>query len=221
VETPIAGTGLSTPERIRQLLMRDIERGILRPGQLLDEKQLASRHGVSRTPVREALLMLTMQKLAVAVPRAGTFVHKPPADELIALLEFLGELESVAAKLAAQRMTVEQRALLAKINQESEALVLADDRTGYEASNLALHEIIYVGSGNTVIHEEINSARRRLSNFRRHVFDQPGRLRVSYDEHQPLVASLLAGDGPSAAQAMHDHIIGKGKAFADLVLVNK
>src|SRR5690606_15944134 len=113
----MAGASVSTPERIRQLLMKDIERGALRPGQLLDEKQLASKHGVSRTPVREALLMLTMQKLAVTVPRAGTFVHKPPAGELIALLEFLGELESVAAKLAAQRMTVEQRALLAKINQ--------------------------------------------------------------------------------------------------------
>ncbi len=165
--------------------------------------------------------MLTMQKLAVTVPRAGTFVHKPPAGELIALLEFLGELESVAAKLAAQRMTGEQRALLSQTHRESEALVLAGDRTGYEASNLALHEIIYLGSGNTIIQEEIHNARRRLSNFRRHVFDQPGRLRVSYDEHQPLVAALLAGDGSLAAQAMHDHIIGKGKAFADLVLVNK
>src|SRR5690606_11249996 len=174
----MAGASVSTPERIRQLLMRDIERGILRPGQLLDEKQLASRHGVSRTPVREALLMLTMQKLAVAVPRAGTFVHKPPAGELIALLEYLGELESVAAKLAAQRMTAHISSFLAQTHQDSEALVLAGDRAGYEASNLALHEIIYQGSGNAVIHEEIQHARRRLSNFRRHVFDQPGRLRV-------------------------------------------
>lgn len=210
----------STPERIRLALQADIEHGALRAGELIDEKGLAAKYGVSRTPIREALLMLTAQKLVVAMPRAGSMVHKPSATELIALLEFLGELEGIAARLAALRMTAEQRSTLVQIHESSETLATLGERHRYEAANRALHEHIYQGCGNSVINEEITAAQRRLSNFRRHVFNQPGRLMASFNEHVPLVQAIVAGDSDLAATAMRDHIIGKGKAFADLVLVN-
>lgn len=210
----------NTPERIRLALQDDIENGVLRAGDLIDEKALAIKYGVSRTPIREALLMLAAQKLVVVMPRAGSVVQKPSAAELIALLEFLGELEGVAARLAALRMTAEQRSTLAQIHQSSEALARSGERHRYEAANLALHEHIYLGCGNSVVNEEIIAARRRLANFRRHVFNQPGRLMASFSEHEPMVRAIVAGDSELAASAMRDHIIGKGKAFADLVLVN-
>src|SRR5690606_32338476 len=99
-------------------------------------------------------------------------------------------------------------------------LATLGERHRYEAANRALHEHIYQGCGNSVINEEITAAQRRLSNFRRHVFNQPGRLMASFNEHVPLVHAIVAGDSDQAATAMRDHIIGKGKAFADLVLVN-
>ena len=210
----------NTPERIRIALQDDIENGVLRAGDLIDEKALAIKHGVSRTPIREALLMLAAQKLVVIMPRSGSVVQRPSAAELIALLEFLGELEGVAARLAALRMTAEQRSTLANIHESSEALARMGERHRYEASNLALHQHIYLGCGNSVVNEEILGARRRLANFRRHVFNQPGRLMASFREHEPLVRAIIAGESEQAAAAMRDHIIGKGKAFADLVLVN-
>ncbi|WP_160349374.1 MULTISPECIES: GntR family transcriptional regulator [unclassified Bordetella] len=210
----------STPERIRLKLQSEIESGTLRAGEVIDEKAMAAKYGVSRTPIREALLMLAAQKLVVTVPRAGSMVYKPSAIELIALLEYLGELEGVAARLAALRMTAEQRSHLMQIHQSSESLAQLGERHRYEEANRALHEHIYHCSGNLVINEEIVHAQRRLSNFRRHVFNQPGRLRASFAEHTALVNALVAGDGDMAASAMREHIIGKGKAFADLVLVN-
>ncbi|OZI62620.1 GntR family transcriptional regulator [Bordetella genomosp. 11] len=211
---------VNTPERIRALIERDIAEGALPPGMPLDEKALAARFEVSRTPVREALLMLAARKLVAIVPRAGTFVYKPGPAELIALLEYLGELEGVAARLAAQRMTVAQREELGALHARAGALATNDDRPRYEEANLALHRLIYAGSGNTIVRDEIADARLRLANFRRNVFDQPGRLRVSCAEHEAIVAAIRAGDGEAAAQAMREHIIGKGKAFADLVLAN-
>jgi DNA-binding GntR family transcriptional regulator len=211
---------VNTAERIRTLLEREIEAGVLLPGVPLDEKALASQFGVSRTPVREALLMLVAQKLVAVVPRAGTFVYKPSAAELIALLEYVGEIEGVAARLAAQRMTDEQRRLLAEIHEAAGHQAHAGERAAYEESNVQLHELIYRGGGNAVVRDQILDTRRRLANFRRHVFDQPGRLLTSHGEHERVVRAVCAGDGEYAAQAMRDHIIGKGKAFADLVLVN-
>ncbi|WP_144634796.1 GntR family transcriptional regulator [Bordetella genomosp. 13] len=215
-----AGRPSNTPERIRVLIEREIERGHLAPGAALDEKALARTYAVSRTPVREALLMLAAQKLVNIVPRLGTFVHRPAADELIALLEYLGEAEGVAARLAASRMAPEQRARLRALHEHCAELSQRGDRVGYEAANLQLHDAVHQGGGNAVIVEQIVGARRRLASFRRNVFDRPGRLQASHAEHGPIVDAVCAGDAQAAADAMRDHIIGKGKAYADLVLAN-
>lgn len=211
---------INTPERIRILIEREIERGRLVPGAALDEKALARAYAVSRTPVREALLMLAAQKLVNIVPRSGTYVHRPAADELIALLEYLGETEGVAARLAAGRMAAEQRERLRALHEHCAQLARHGDRVGYEAANLQLHDAVHQGSGNAVIVEQITGVRRRLASFRRNVFDRPGRLQTSHAEHTLVVDAICAGDPQAAADAMRDHIIGKGKAYADLVLTN-
>src|SRR4051812_35693764 len=104
--TPLAG---SQPERIRQAILSDIEDGTLAPGAALDEKSLAARFGVSRTPVREALLMLAAQRLVHIAPRSGIQVHAPQPAELVSLLEALSELEAVVARLCTLRMSHQQR----------------------------------------------------------------------------------------------------------------
>lgn len=210
----------NTPERIRALIERDIADGILPPGLPIDEKMLAARFGVSRTPIREALLMLTARKLVVSVPRAGNFVYKPDLAELIALLEYLGELEGAAARLSAQRMSAAQRQELLSIHQQAAAFAQQNDRPSYEKANQDLHRLIYAGGGNVIVRDAIYETQLRLANFRRNVFDQPGRLQVSCGEHDHIVKAICAGNGEAAGQAMRDHILGKGKAFADLALAN-
>lgn len=218
--SPARQAAVNTPERIRALIEREIESGNLLPGMPLDEKSLAEAYEVSRTPVREALLMLAAQKLVSIVPRAGTFVHRPDASELIALLECLGEMEGSAARLAAQRLSIAQREHLQALHVRSGTLVQAGDRAGYAAINLQLHDAIHQGCNNVVLAEEITGIRRRLANFRRHVFDQPGRMSASLAEHEAIVRAVCAGDGETASRTMREHIVGKGAAYADLVLAN-
>jgi DNA-binding GntR family transcriptional regulator len=218
MQPSVAGSPNSQPERIRLAIVCDIEDGTLSPGTALDEKSLAHRFGVSRTPVREALLMLAAQHLVHIAPRSGIQVHAPQAAELVSLLEALAELEAVVTRLCTQRMSHRQREDIQLLCAATSAAATQSDRLAYEQANQQFHEALYAGCGNEVVVHELRQIRLRLSAFRRKVRDQPGRLASAAMEHQQIVAGLLANNMDQAAQAMREHISAKGRGFADLLL---
>lgn len=208
----------SQSDRIRLALMQDIESGVLLPGAALDEKALVERFGVSRTPVREALLTLAAQRLVRILPRSGISVHAPDATELVGMLEALSEMEGVAARLCALRMDHQQRQAIEVLCQKTEEAANAGDRLAFEAANEAFHDALYQGSGNVLVVEQLRLLRLKLAAFRRRVRDQPGRLQASAADHRLIVDALLRSQPEQAAQAMREHISAKGRAFADLLL---
>ena len=208
----------SLAERIRQAVEADIVGGRLPPGAAIDEKALAAALGVSRTPLREALLWLAAQDLVEIQPRAAIRVRRPDTAELVALLEYLAELEAVCTRLAAQRMTLAQRKALGAAQQAVATCAAANDRAGYEAANESFHTLIYTASGNPVVVDQLRRTRARLAAFRRTVMEQPGRLANASSEHDLIVQAVMAGDAEAAMRAMRDHVLRKGKALADVVL---
>ena len=208
----------SQPERIRAALLSAIEGGTLQPGDAVDEKELADRFGVSRTPVREALLGLAAQQLVRIVPRSGIHVHAPAAAELVSMLEALSELEAVVARLCALRMDPTQRKQLDRLCKATRKAADAGDRLAFEAANTLFHEALYEGCGNEILVDQVRQLRMRLAAFRRKVRDQPGRLQSSAAEHEAVVTGIAGNDAEGTAQAMREHIIAKGRAFADLLL---
>lgn len=217
VETS-ASDATSQPERIRLVLLQAIESGELLPGDAVDEKSLADRFGVSRTPVREALLTLAAQHLVRIVPRSGIHVHAPAAPELVSMLEALSELEAVVARLCALRMDPGQRDRMQRLAEATRKAAAAGDRHGYETENQRFHDALYEGCGNPVVVEQVRQLRLRLAAFRRKVRDQPGRLQSAAMEHDAVVTAIVDNDAERAAQAMREHIIAKGRAFADMLL---
>jgi DNA-binding GntR family transcriptional regulator len=209
----------SQPERIRAALLEAIEGGTLMPGDAVDEKALADRFGVSRTPVREALLTLAAQHLVRIVPRSGIHVHAPAPAELVSMLEALSELEAVVARLCTLRMDPMQRERIQRLADATRDAAARGDRHVYEAANEHFHEALYQGCGNEIVVEQVRQLRLRLAAFRRRVRDQPGRLQSSASEHDAVVAGIVDNDTERAAQAMREHIIAKGRAFADMLLV--
>ena len=89
---------------IRATLQEEIESGKLGPGAALDERALATRFDVSRTPVREALQQLAAHGLVRIAPRQGVFVSRLSVNRVRAMLEYIAELEALCAKLAARRV---------------------------------------------------------------------------------------------------------------------
>lgn len=211
-------TAASLAERIRHAVEADILGGRLAPGAAIDEKALAATFGVSRTPVREALLWLAAHDLVEFQPRAAIRVRRPDTAELVALLEYLAELEAVCTRLAAQRMTLAQRDALGAAQQAVAACAAAEDREAYEHANQDFHGLLYTASGNPVVVEQLQRTRARLAAFRRTVMEQPGRLAGASREHDLIVDAVLAGDADGAMRAMRDHVLRKGKAVADVVL---
>src|SRR5690606_3241745 len=116
VESHAADTlsSLTLTEVLRSKIEQAIYDGELQLGEAISDKRLCERYQASRTPVREALLQLAAQGLIEIVPRSGMFVAKASLKELASLLEVFTHMESVAASLAARRMTSEQRCSLAR-----------------------------------------------------------------------------------------------------------
>jgi len=221
VPVPVPAAAGSLVARIRAAVEADILAGLLAPGAAIDEKALAASFGVSRTPVREALLWLAAHGLVEFQPRAGIRVRRPDAAELVALLEYLAELEAVCTRLAAQRMTLAQRDALGAAQQAVAACARAADLDGYQHSNQRFHTLLLTASGNPVVVEQLQRTRARLAAFRRSVMEQPGRLIGASAEHDLIVSAVLQGDADTAMRAMRDHVLRKGKAMADVVLTHR
>ncbi len=133
----------SRAEDIRATLEAEIEAGVLCPGAPLDERELAQRFGVSRTPVREALQQLAAHELVSIAPRQGAAVARLSVGKVRAMLEYVGELESLAARLAARRGDEALHAALDAGLSLGRRVAATPGAVGYAAANAAFHEAIY------------------------------------------------------------------------------
>ena len=208
----------SIQERIRIAIEAEILSGARPPGSPIDEKALAVSFSASRTPVREALMLLSAQGLVHIAPRSGIYVRRPSAAELAALLEALCEIKATLARLAARRVTPDVAAALKLALEASSRRAAAKDSKGYLGANSDLHERIYEGSSNPVLVDHARGVRKRLAAFRLHSFNQPGRLQASDREHHRIVEAICQGDGETAAAAMREHISLGGEALVALLL---
>ena len=216
IEKTLGATSMQ--DRIRLALEQDLRSGALLPGDPIDEHELCERFQASRTPVREALLLLSAKGMISILPRSGIYVRQLELRELIAMMEGVGELEGVVARLAANRINNEQKEQLKQALEETRACADAADSIGYEQANVRLHDLIYQSSGNTYIVEQTREARLRVAPYRGKMFEKPERLLRSQSEHEAVVAAIINGDSEGAAEAMRNHISAGGRAFADMVL---
>ncbi|OZI68142.1 GntR family transcriptional regulator [Bordetella genomosp. 1] len=197
-------------DRIRLDLEARIADGTLPPGAPLDEAALAAAFGVSRTPVRDALLQLGAHGFVRIVPRVGIFVAELDADALANMFETLAYLEGLCAGLAARRIDPATRRALRRAHQAAEP---RPDGAGYGAANQAFHAVLYEACGNPYLIAQIVLIRRRTQPYRLRHFDQPGRVARSWREHGAIVAAVLAGDVDGATRAATAHIVEGGREF--------
>jgi DNA-binding GntR family transcriptional regulator len=207
----------SRSETLREAIEELIAVGSLSPGQHLDETELATRFGVSRTPIRETLIQLASMGLVVIRPRRGAVVAELGPQQLVEMFEVMSELEATCARLAARRMTpAEQSALLAAHAACKEARD-SNDPDDYYYKNEAFHQAIYAGSHNHFLIEQTRALSRRLRPYRRLQLRVRDRVGKSYTEHDEVVQAILGGDGEQAAQRTRNHVMIQGQRFADLM----
>jgi DNA-binding GntR family transcriptional regulator len=216
-DSTLAAPNLSAAASIRHYLEGEISSGALLPGDAIDEEVLASRFKVSRTPVREALLRLSVRGLITIAPRAGIYVSRLSIPELMSLLELLAELEGACAKLATRRLTKDEGEALQRVHEESKACEEQQDAQAYSRANAQFHEILYRACRNEALMNEIAHIRRRTQVYRQTVFQNQLRIRRSREEHGQIIESVLSGDAAASYQRMIEHIAIGGRDFTDFL----
>ncbi len=206
MQTDMHAENPTLAEKLASAIADGILDGRLKPGERLDEAGLAQRHGVSRTPVREALRQLTTSGLIDMRPRKGAVVSKATPEQVESLFVAMAEMEATCARLCALSMTpVERRRLQARQEAMLE-LAEAGDPDAYSDANVAFHSAIYAGAHNAPLADYAMSLRRRVGPFRRAQFRMQGRLLRSNEEHGAVVRAILAGDAAGAHAAMLHHV---------------
>ncbi|MCJ2123122.1 GntR family transcriptional regulator [Methylobacterium sp. J-077] len=204
-------------QRLRQRIEDEIVSGELALGARLDENQLAERFGVSRTPIREALLQLAVTGLIQAKPRRGAVVSAPEPHLLLAMFETMAEIEAACGRLAARRLVPEDAEALQAALASCRAAMALQDAESYYAENYVFHTVVYRASRNAFLAEQALSLHRRLAPYRRLQLRVRQRLPQSLAEHEAIVAAIVAGDEAGAAEALRSHVIVQGDRFTDLV----
>jgi DNA-binding GntR family transcriptional regulator len=216
----------TTVEHMVRAISGLIVTGSLKPGEKLDEGSLASRFDVSRTPVREALRQLGAMGLVKREPNRSAVVTTVDANHLNSMFEAMAELEGICARLAALRMTIDERCSVEAEHRASHRLIQDGAEEEYAAYNTRFHTALYVGAHNEHIYDLVTQTRARLAPFRRAQFHLPGRLVRSFEEHDAIVTAIMRADASAAGNAAYAHVsivrtaaasvVANPQVFADL-----
>lgn len=202
---------------IRDAIEDDIVTSKLSPGTKLDEAGLCARFKVSRTLVREALRFLAERGLVELIRNRGAFVAQVSMARLIEMFEVMAELEGMAGRLSARRMTVEQHAALRKCHQACRTAATKKNPDDYYYRNEAFHEAIVAGSNNTFLTQQVTALRRRLAPYRRTQLRVARRIHDSFEEHQQIVDAIVAGNEHEAERLLNEHVLIQGERFTDFI----
>ncbi|WP_269505642.1 GntR family transcriptional regulator [Burkholderia sp. IMCC1007] len=212
-----ARSSASRASDIRATLEAAIEQGELAPGAPIDERALAARFNVSRTPVREALQHLIARELVAVSPRQGITVARLSIAEVRAMLEYIGELEALCARFAARRASDALREQLDQMLVLCQQAAVAGDASQYALANTRFHELIYEGSRNQYLAEQIRTARGRSARYR--VADLRSRSQImrSLQEHFDIARAIQDGHEAQAAEAMMKHVPAGTSGFSEFL----
>jgi DNA-binding GntR family transcriptional regulator len=213
-ERPVAET---RADALRDALEDEILTGRLAPGTRLEEVALASRFGVSRTPIREALLHLAAAGLIENRPRRGAVVASIGPQRLVEMFEVMAELEAMGARLAARRAGPGDIALVRTAHEACAEAAAAGDGDRYYYENERFHDAIRRAARNAFLAEQADTLKKRLRAYRRLQLRARGRIAASFAEHEAITAAIARGDGEAAAAAMRAHVTVQGERFADLL----
>ena len=205
-------------DRIARLIEEDIVAGKMQPGQRLDERALAERFGVSRTPIREVLVRLSSLGVVELRRNQGAFVAEMSSAKLIGMLEVMAEVKILAARLASRRMTTEERERLLAIRDETAACVDTDDLGCYFERATALHDAIYEGSHNAFLLDLARNITVCLCAYRKHLSNAlhlP--IVTSFEENKNVVDAIVRGDSAEAEKWMRQHTELRREELADLI----
>jgi DNA-binding GntR family transcriptional regulator len=202
-----------------QLAIRWLEHAIwsgdLAPGERIAESTIAARFGVGRGPLREALRTLEGRRLLERTPFSGVRVVQLSDEDLQQLLITREALEGMAARQAAENMTLPQIRRLRELLAKARALGSADQYFREKTPDSDFHTLIAKGSGNRWLAEFLCKDMYSLLNICRYrAAAVPERIAVVRDQHEAILDAIARREPDLAERLMREHIAGGRESLA-------
>jgi DNA-binding GntR family transcriptional regulator len=186
-----------------------------KPGDVrLDERQLASDLGISRTPVREAMAQLEREGFVRSVPRRGIYVVRKTRAEVIELITAWAALEGMAARLITQNATDEEIATLRRMFAKFENGELHARLDEYSEVNIEFHQSIIRMSRNRVLIDLAENLFTHMRMIRRKTIGEEDRADRSIRDHMNIIQALEARDTERAEDLVRNHALGLAEHVA-------
>ena len=205
-KTQVNGSGevlhLAVAQRLRSLI---VEGGIA-PGQKLNERELAEQLQVSRTPLREALKLLTAEGLVEHLPNRGAIAVQLSADDVAHAFEVMAALEGLSGELACARISEEEIAELQALNFEMRAHHARRDLPAYYRLNAQIHQAINRAARNPVLSEVYDRLNARLQALRFSSNFDSEKWDAAVRDHDAMIEALVARDGARLRRILVSHM---------------
>ena len=206
---------LTLREKILENLRDAIISGTLKAGTRVSEPELAERHGISRTPIREAFRQLESEGYLTVIPRRGAVVREFSQKDVEDFYAIKSILEGYAARRACELMGQKELDRLQTINDRLMELAQAGDIKTFFRIHNDFHDIFIKASDNDKLKELISGVVNRFQRLRLMSLSLPGRMMTSVREHEKIIDAFRRRDADLA-----ESLVRKNAEYGGQVLVD-
>jgi DNA-binding GntR family transcriptional regulator len=205
ISIPRASLHEQVAYRLRELLVE----GQIAPGAKLNERELAERLSVSRTPLREAIKMLAAEGLVELLPNRGAVAVSLSEQDVLDTFEVMAGLEGMSGELAAQRITDAELAEIKALHYEMLATHTRRDLSGYYRLNAQIHQAINHAAKNPVLQTTYTQVNARLQALRFRTNQDDAKWQSAVKEHGHMIDALAQRDGAALRAVLVQHLHNK------------
>jgi DNA-binding GntR family transcriptional regulator len=192
----------SLREQVYEYLQNEIQAGRLLPGSYIKLNEISKRLGVSKTPLRDAIIQLESEGFVSILPRKGVLLKRLSLDEIRDLLQILGALESAVLRSVFDKITPFRIKKMEKLNREMRCCIREKSFENFDSQyyqlNIAFHDVFLELSDNAAIKPLIVNMKQRLYDFPRLAYIKEWEW-ANCDEHERLIKYIRKGEKEAAA----------------------
>lgn len=190
--------------------------GKLKPGERLVERDIAEKLGISRTPVREAIRKLEIERLVTHIPRKGVVVSEFTKEDVAEIMAIRTVLEGLICNLAAAKIKGRD---LDRLDHILKQIAEEHGKENYKKVNQLhdrFHDIIYKAAESPRLYEQLNTLREYIHKFAQVAYTKPGRIEQALIEHAEIVRALGQHDCEKAEKAAKLHVKKSSVAYMEI-----
>ena len=188
----------SLREQVYHYIRGEMHNGNLLPGSFINTKEMSQQLGISKTPLRDAIIQLECEGFVSILPRRGVLVNKLTLKDIKNSVEIVGALEAAAIVSAFDKLGLSHIEEMERLNADMITEINHEDFTRYYELNITFHDIFLNLSENKELRRIVMPIKQRLYDFPRRAYIRKWEL-INCDEHAQFIEFIRRGERDNAA----------------------